>query len=140
MIENIVTIEESDTFNALSPEWESLTAVQTNAHIYNATLYIHSSWLCTEIDWTDLASVDGDVKRACSFYADADRIGVLFDPIEKTDAHRTKTMEKKKLGTMEKTIQWAQGGTIVSGNPLQSIDAIMRLYCSNATETTVLRN
>ncbi len=139
-ISPIISVAEADTYNVLSADWLNTPEPNKEAHIYNASLYIHTTWTCSDIDWSDPLTIDDDVKRACAYYADADRLGVLFDPIEKTEAHRAMTMEKKKLGSMEKTIQWAQGGALTSGNPLQSIDAIMSLYCTGLSSMSLLRN
>ncbi len=135
----IITPAEADVYNVLSSSWLSLPEPTKEAHIYNASLYIYTTWTCADVDWSDPLTIDDDIKRACAYYADADRVGVLFDPVEQTEKHRSVTMEKKKLGTMEKTTQWAQGGAITSGNPLQSIDAIMGLYCTSSSSSPLVR-
>ncbi len=134
-----ITDEESDVYNALSPDWIALTVNQKDAHIYNASVHMQTSWYCGDVDWDDTASIDDDIKRACAYYAEADRIGVLFDPMIKEDTHGKKIMERRKLDTMEKTTQWSMFGGAVNGNPLASVDAIMSTYCSYNSSTSVTR-
>ena len=129
----IISVSEADVFNALSPNWLALTPEQKTAHIFNSSLYILNSWSCVDEagDAVDWSSPPVDLKKACAYYAEADRIGVLFDPMIKEDIHGKKTMEKKKMEGFEKTIQWSMFGGIVNGDPLSSVDAIMKQYCTS---------
>lgn len=140
----LITKTESDTYNALSSAWLALTDVLKDNHIYNASLYMQAQFTCevddVAVDWADPTTLDDDMKRACAYYADADRLGVLFDDVATTEPHRAIIEEKKKLGSMEKTLKWASSGSFTSANPLESIDSIMLLYCtSNAGSTKLTR-
>ena len=125
----LITIAESDIYNALSPDWLVLTDPVKDAHIYNASVYMQQKWTCADVDWSDPTTLDDDLKRACAYYADADRIGVLSSPVAVTAKTGNVTEETRQLGSMLKTTKWADSGT-TSGNPLESIDNIMSLYCT----------
>ncbi len=129
-VTSLITIAESDTYNALSADWIALTDPIKEAHIFNASVYMQTKWTCADVDWSDTDTLDEDLKRACAYYADADSIGVLSAPIETTDKHGNVTEETRKLGTMLKTTKWAEGGT-TSGDPLESINSIMSIYCTS---------
>ena len=129
----LITTAEADVYLALSAEWLALEPAQKEAYIYNSTLYMQARWTCTDVDWADPESLDDDLSRACALYAEADRIGCLFDAMEVQDPHGKKTMEKRVLDTMEKTTQWSMFGSVVNGNPVDSIDTLMGLYCSRIT-------
>ncbi len=144
----LITTEEADTFNVLSNDWVVSSEAAKEAHIFNASLFMSSNWTCTTIDgegeavpvdWEDPETLNTDLKRACAYYAEADRLGVLFDPMTKEDVHGKKTMEKKRLGDMEKTIQWSLFGAAVNGNPLDVVDTLMFSYCSYSSSQGVVR-
>lgn len=130
-VTSLITVSESDTYNALSPDWLALTPdAKKEAHIYNASVYMQTKWTCADVDWSDTSTLDDDLKRACAYYADADRIGVLSSPVAVTAKTGNVTEETRKLGTMLKTTKWAEGGT-TSGDPLESINNIMSMYCTS---------
>ena len=129
-ISNLITNAVADTYNALSSGWLALADITKTRHIFNASAYIQARWSCVDVDWDDETTIDNDILRACAYYADADRVGVLFPAVAVVEPHRAITVEKKKLGSMEKTLQWADAGGLTTGNPLASIDAIMSLYCT----------
>ncbi len=128
----LITKAESDTYNALSSDWLALTDAVKDIHIFNASVYMQNNWSCTDVEWDDTTTLDDDLKRACAYYADADRIGVLNTAVSAVAPKGMMTEETKKLGTMLKTVKWAETGN-VSGNPLASIDAIMKVYCVSQT-------
>lgn len=139
----IITVAEADVYLALHADWLALTSPIKEAHIFNASLYIHANWSCADVDWADSLTIDDDIKRACAFYAYADSVGALFAPIEETEEHRSIIMEKKKLGSMEKTKQWAFSGKMTSGDPLENMDAMMALHCEKTSGhcgATLVRN
>ena len=125
----LITIAEADAFNALSPDWLLLTDPAKDAHIFNASVYMQAEWVCADVEWDDPTTLDEDVKRCCGYFADADRIGVLTAPIAVTAKTGNVTEETRKLGTMLKTTKWAESG-LASGNPLESINKLMGLYCT----------
>jgi len=129
-VTNLITISESDTYNALSSDWVALADPIKTAHIFNASVYMQANWACTDVEWDDTSTLDDDLKRCCSYYADADRIGVLSAPVATTVKHGNITEETKKLGTLLKTTKWAEGGS-TSGDPLESINSLMSLYCTS---------
>ncbi len=135
----LITVPEADNFLLQSSDWLSTPEPSKEGHIYNASVYMQLTWTCADVDWSDPLTLDDDLKRACAYYAEADRIGVLFDEMVKQDAHGKLTMEKRKLGTMEKTTQWSMFGQVTSGNPLDGIDSIMRLYCTKVESASVIR-
>jgi len=132
-IVSLITVAEADTFNALSNDWLFLSSAEKSAYIFNASIFMQTGWSCivdgATVDWEDPTTLNEDLKRACAYYAEADRIGVLFDPMEKEDIHGKKVMEKRRVDTLEKTTQWSMFGAAVNGNPLDSVDAIMKVYC-----------
>jgi len=128
-VTNLITIAESDTYNALSAAWLALTDPEKTAHIFNASVHMQAQWICADVEWDDTTTLDDDLQRACAYYADADRIGVLNTAVAVADKVGRKTEETGKLGTMLKTVKWAESGAAASGNPLESIDSIMSLYC-----------
>ena len=138
-ITSIITSAEADVFLALSPDWMALPSGDKDLKILNASLYIHSKWSCTGIDWSDLTTIDEDIKRACAYYAEADRVGVLFDAIVKEDKHGKKTMYKQKLEGMEEVTQWSMFGQIVNGYPLQMMDSLMTLHCKKRATERLIR-
>lgn len=129
----LITIAESDTYNALSADWIALTDTVKDAHIYNASIHMITNWSCTDVDWDDTDTLDDDLKRACAYYADADRIGVLNPAVASTEAHGRVIEETGKLGSMLKTVKWSENGGNVNGNPLASIDVICDIYCESLT-------
>ena len=129
-VTNLITIAESDTYNALSADWIALTDPVKTAHIFNASVYMQGQWTCAGVDWSDATTLDDDIKRACAYYADADRIGVLNTAVADVDKKGRVIEETGKLGTMLKTVKWAESGAAATGNPLESINAIMSLYCT----------
>jgi hypothetical protein len=126
----LLTPAEADVYNTASASWLALSDALKTAHIFNATVYIKAKWNCSSFDWDDLTTFDDDVLRACAYYADADRIGVLTTAVTLADAHGAVTEETRKLGTMLKTTKWAESGN-TTGDPLESINSIMGLYCSS---------
>lgn len=133
----LITPAESDIYNALSSEWLVLSDDEKSAHILRSSMYMQLNWTCTDVDWSDPSTLDDDLKRACAYYADADRLALLYSPVEQVDKRGRVIMEKKKLATMEETTQWSQTGSLTSGNPLESIDAVMSLYCSSNSSKLV---
>ena len=129
-VTNLITIAEADTFNALSASWLMLTANTKTIHIFNASVYMQANWNCTDVDWADTTTLDSDMKRACAYYAEADRVGVLNTAVAAVDPHGKVTEETRKLGSMQKTTKWDEAGANVAGDPLESINAIMSLYCT----------
>ena len=129
-VTSLITVVESDIYNALSADWVALSDPIKEAHIFNASVYMQTKWRCVDVDWSDPTTLDDDLKRACAYYADADRIGVLSAPIELTDKHGNVIEETRKLGTMLKTTKWAEGGT-TSGDPLESVNSLMAVHCTS---------
>lgn len=126
----IITVEQADSYNAQSAEWLALSNEMKEVHIFNASLYMQSMWTCADVIWTDSSTIDDDLLRACAYYADASRVGVLYTAVAVNEKHRSLIMHKRKMEGMEETFQWGQGGAIVTGNPLESIHALMKLHCT----------
>jgi hypothetical protein len=133
----LITITESDAYNTLSADWVVLSDALKTAHIFNASVYMQANWSCANVTWSDTSTLDDDLKRACAYYADADRLGVLTDAIAVTEKHGRIIEETGKLGSMGKTVKWADSGALTSGNPLQSIDTMVKLYCTSISGTMV---
>ncbi len=126
----LITISEADQFNGLSSGWMGASSEYKTRYILNASTYMQAKWDCADVDWSDTSTLDDDLKRACAYYADADRLGVLFPAVEETEPHRAIIKERKKLEGMEKETMWADIGALTSKKPLESINAIMRLHCT----------
>lgn len=138
---SLITPSESDVFNVLSPVWIALTDPEKEAFIFNSSVYMQLNWDCESVEWDDPSTLDNDLKKACAFFAEADRIGVLFDEMKKEDVHGKKTMFKEKLEGLEEITQWSMFGQAVNGNPLDSVNAIMKMYCTSiSNSTTLIRN
>ena len=138
----VILPADADTYLALVADWLSLSDAQKTDHIYNATVYMQANWTCTDVDWDDHTSTDDDIKRACAYYADADRLGVLFPSREVTEKHRYMTSRKYKVEGLEEHYQWAESGPSASGDPLEEIHTIMKLYCTwgtTAVQTSLTR-
>lgn len=126
-VTNLIDIATADSYNGL--EWEALSDAVKTEHIYKATVHMRTRWICVDVDWDDLTTLNDDLKKACAYYAEADRLGVLFTALAYSEPHRAKVKERKKLEGMEKEIEWSAIGAFTTGNPLASIDAIMSVYC-----------
>ena len=131
----LIDIATANSYNG--DAWDALTDPEKTMHIYNATVYMQTRWYCSDVDWDTPADLDDDLQRACAYYADADRLGLLYTALASAEPHRAIVKERKKLEGMEKEIQWADVGALTTGNPLESIDAIMRLYCTAKSSTLV---
>ena len=134
----LITVAEADVFNALSSEWLILDASEKEGYIFNSSVYMQLNWDCEDVEWDDAETLDEDLKKACAYFAEADRLCVLFDEMIKEDVHGKKTMHRQKVEGLEETIQWSMFGQKVNGNPLDSVNAIMKLYCVNSKNTTEL--
>ncbi len=133
----LITIPESDTYNALSADWLALADEVKDAHIYNASVYMQTRWDCVDVVWSDPTTLDDDLKRACSYYAEADRLGSLNPDVSDTSAKGRITEETGQVDTLRETIKYSDSGALVSGdNPLAMIDSIMSLYCTPLSATT----
>ncbi len=129
---NLITIAEADVFNALSSDWLALTDPEKSAYVFNASLYMQSYWSCADIEWDDETTLTEDQKRACAYYAEANRLDLLFTPLEQVEAHGRVVEETNKVGSLVETTKWSGYGSETSGDPLQSIDALMMLDCSRS--------
>lgn len=126
----LITKTEADTYNALSSDWLAASNTDKDTYIYNASVYMQAMWTCTDVEWDDTTTLDDDLKRACAFYADADRLGYLYPTQTAIEDHRALTRKTQKLGTMEKTLEWSDTTGLKTAQPLSYIDSIMRLYCT----------
>lgn len=128
----LVDIATADNYNVTRSDWLALTDPVKTQHIWNASLYIQSGWTCTDIDWDDDTTWTDDLKRACSYYAYADSLGVLFKGAYSDDTPRGKLIEETKRveGAVLKSVKWAETGANVIGDPLGMIDSIMLTMCT----------
>ncbi len=129
---NLITNEEADVFNALSEDWLALDEAQKTNYIFNASLYMQTRWTCIDVDWTDTTTLTDVLKRACAYYAEADRLQVLFAEMTPTDAKGRVIEETGKVGTLLETTKWADSGAIYSGDPLEKVDALMYISCTRS--------
>ena len=105
-VEILIDETTADLYNADSAGWLALTTAAKDVHIFNASVYIQSNWTCVDIDWDDNTTWTDDLKRACAWYADADRAGVLFPDALSTETKRGRLVqETKKMGPMSKTLR-----------------------------------
>lgn len=130
MVLPIITIEESDTYNTSSTDWLELSDTEKTLHIFYASLYIQTKWTCLEIDWEDLTTVPDDIKRACAYYADADRLKLLYSPMTADYAKGRLVEQTNGMDPFVETLKWAAIGPDYSGKPLERIDAIMSTACT----------
>lgn len=139
----LITKAEADVFNALSSAWLALTDDLKDFHIYNASVYMQTRWTCTDVEWDDTTTLDEDLKRACAYYAEADRLETLMAPVSDIE-HKGRIVEETgKVDTLLETTKYSDSGTTVTGgNNLQSIDAIMSIYCTalNANSVKLVRD
>ena len=136
---NLITVAEADAYNASSSVWLALTDSVKEAHIFNSSLYMQSYWTCTDIDWEDTTTMTDDTKRACAYYAEADRLGLLFDPLEALESQHGRLTEKtQKVGSLLETTKWSSYGPLRTGNPLEMIDALMMGECTRLTGSVEL--
>jgi len=127
----LITTKEADSYQKQNEDWLNLDKPIKEIHIYNASVYMTLNWTCVDVDWSDPTTLNDDLKRSCSYYADADRLGVLNPSLSNTQNTGRVTEETKKLGSMSKTTKWSDDGGNVNGDPLTLIDNIMMLYCNS---------
>lgn len=128
----LITKTDADGYNGAA--WALLSDAEKDKHIYNASVYMQTSWTCLDVDWEDTSTLNADLEKACAMYAEADMLGLLFAPMAATEKHRAKVLERKKLGSLEKETRWSAIGGFTSGNPLEAIDAIMKVHCYKALD------
>lgn len=127
---NLITVVEADEYNEASDDWLALTAPEKSTHIFKASLYMQRYWSCVAIDWTDTTTMTDDLKMACAYYAEADRLNLLFSPVSAVERTGRITEITGKVGPLLETTRWSTFGAIESGNPLSSIDALMLGECT----------
>lgn len=133
-IVKLITPAESDTYNADSAEWLALTDDEKNVYIFNASLYMQTKWYCADVDWEDPTTLVDDQKRACAYYAEADRKGLLYAPVAEPVAVGGNVIEQSEaIGSLKETTKWS-GGRYYT-NPLSSIDSLMSVYCTSSSAT-----
>lgn len=137
MIVPLITVAEADTFNSLSADWLLLLPEHKEAHILSASLHMQSRFSCTGVLWDDPLTLCDDLKRACAGYAEADRKGALFRAVEQMP-DMTPVEVTKKVGTLQTTTKWLKTRELISGNPLERLDAVMLLYCKRVSSAQVL--
>ena len=123
----LIDIATADSYNG--DAWDALTDPVKTEHIYNASVYMQTSWYCADVDWTDTANLDADLQKACAYYADADRQGYLYPSTTVVEDHRALTRRTRKLEGMEETLEWDDTTGSKRSNPIAHIDSIMALYC-----------
>lgn len=130
-IVNLITIAEADDLNANYPEWLALTDPVKSNHIFRASLYMQTNWACVDVDWGDTATISDSLKMACALYAEADRIGLLYNNmVLDTEEARGRIIEyTERMGPMSETTKWAETGSVVSNNPLGYVNDIMSTEC-----------
>ena len=127
---NLITIIEADDYNAASDEWALLSDPEKSKHIFQASLYMQTRWNCVEVDWEDAATLSDDLKRACAYYAEADRAGLLFPSLSYEEPRGRLTEETGKVGPLLETKKWSTFGPTLTQSPLTSIDALMVSECT----------
>lgn len=132
---NLITVVESDTYNADSSDWLALTDAVKSGHIFNASLYMQTRWTCTDIEWDDTTTMTDNTKRACAYYAEADRLGLLFQAMAEPDEPHGRLIETtEEISGMRETNKWSSFGPTVTGtNPLEGADALMMPECTRIT-------
>lgn len=127
---NLLTLVEADDLNSDSTEWLALSDGEKAKHIFQASLYMQTRWSCVEVDWEDATTLSDDLKRACAYYADADRLGLLFPALVYEEPRGRLTEETGKVGSLLETKKWSTFGGVVTKSPLTQIDALMLSECT----------
>ena len=91
-----------------------------------------AKWMCTDVDWEDTDTISNEQKMACAYYAEANRLGLLYCSVQAQgiDENAGRLIELTSgVGPLKETKRWAENKGASAKNPLESIDALMLLGC-----------
>jgi hypothetical protein len=138
----VITPAESDSFLSDKTSWLALSEAEKEGHIAKASVYAQTQWTCSEeVVWEDDSATEEVeeeaipdlIKEAVAWYAYASSKNNLFgDPANDDPAKGNLRLERKKLGELEKSVEYYQGGAqkgIGTARHTGYPDALMQVYC-----------